>query len=381
MNILFSSSAALLISILFLACGKQPTLNPGKVFGEQITQDDSRKAIQIAGGLMHVCALSDNGQVDCWGHDNENQLSLQSATNASKEQYDLRNAAFSQISTGNFHSCGLLKGGKTDGLPFCFGKSGPWLDVPNEKMKAIYAGYNLTCFLNEEDHLGCVGARMRPFGSGSAADIDPAQLVKKYGIDPISGNGGQDFSTKQFRTVRFDQHWANICAQEKNTNKILCMGQNNYPNVTGLYSIEALDFYLSRQLKGYISEIGELNFVGAGFGFHPAINLEKPEKLKFKAIIAATASYGQDVFIAAQGNVYDNGETLPEGTIVVSSSPKTLLFESALGYVEGLGSTRASGNFYRCLLMKDGKVSCEYFEDRQVADNPISNVPAALKKK
>jgi hypothetical protein len=338
------------------------------------------KAVQIAGGLVHMCALLDQEHVFCWGENNENQLSLNKATNAGGEIYDLKNEKVSQISAGTYHTCGLFKGGDKDGLPFCFGKSGPWLKVPNKKMHAVYAAYDLTCFLDVEDHLDCVGKPMPRLGPGST--IDPALLVKNYGIDPISGKGGQDFSAKQFKNIKFDENWAALCAQEISSEKIYCMGQENYPGVQAINKVNARDFYIGGQSKGYIDAASQkLDFVGASFGFQPADNLAKPRDLKYKAIIAPTASYGNRGFIVAKGNLYDDLTPIPEGAIIIPGAPKTLVFEDASSIVLGLGSTKAAGNYYYCLLKNNGKVGCKYFEQgAEVPTNAlVKNLPKSLR--
>jgi hypothetical protein len=220
---------------------------------------------------------------------------------------------------------------------------------------------------------------------GGGTPIDPTKLVKSYGIDPLSAKGGQDFSAKQFKNVRFDEHWAALCAQEISNGNIYCMGQEDYPQVQDIYNVDARDFFIRGTVKNYINDKTEKLKTMPGYGilFHPADNLAKPLDLKYKAIIAPTAAYGHDVLVTAGGNVYDDGTSIPENTLVVSMAPKTLMFENATGAAFGLGSTKAGGNQYSCLLLSSGKVDCKYFENgRETSGSPIvKNFPSSLRVK
>ena len=95
---------------------------------------------QIDSLHQHICGIrSSNGTVVCWGLDDQGQTSRTPTSDA-----------FSQISAGVRHTCGILGSGASAGEVRCWGRSQESF-VPSEHadatFKAVEAGYNFTCGL------------------------------------------------------------------------------------------------------------------------------------------------------------------------------------------------------------------------------------------
>ena len=90
-----------------------------------------KKAIALASGGSHTCALIDDGSVKCWGYNGSGQLGDNSTTSSPYpiEVSGLNNAALA-IELGANHSCVL----KNNGGVSCFGYfGGLGLDIPQKK--------------------------------------------------------------------------------------------------------------------------------------------------------------------------------------------------------------------------------------------------------
>ena len=108
---------------------------------------------------VHTCGLrADDDGVVCWGQDNWGQSSGQPPANSSQHvldnsvSYDYSDDAFSQISAGKFHTCGVLKDGPNAGHVRCWGSNvSEETAVPAEHLttvfKSVEAGAQVTCGL------------------------------------------------------------------------------------------------------------------------------------------------------------------------------------------------------------------------------------------
>ena len=85
----------------------------------------SRKAIQIESGAGHTCALLDDGNVSCWGNNNNGVLG-NSGTNQQNYNTPQQVSSFGnnkkavKISSGYYHVCAILD----DGSVSCWGHAG-----------------------------------------------------------------------------------------------------------------------------------------------------------------------------------------------------------------------------------------------------------------
>ena len=72
-----------------------------------------RRATQIDMGLVHACAVLDNGEVKCWGSGASGRLGYgdESSLNAPASAVNLGGVMAKQVSAGGGHSCAVLVGG------------------------------------------------------------------------------------------------------------------------------------------------------------------------------------------------------------------------------------------------------------------------------
>ena len=72
------------------------------------------RALQVAAGELHTCALLDVGTVKCWGYAGHGQLGYGSALGQNSPPavpVNLGGATAYQITTGHHHTCALLSTG------------------------------------------------------------------------------------------------------------------------------------------------------------------------------------------------------------------------------------------------------------------------------
>jgi alpha-tubulin suppressor-like RCC1 family protein len=102
-----SASALLLIAVL------------ASVAHIAATPADSPHFVSVTVGADHVCALTDGGDVYCWGSNEFGQLGIGSAdkTPHTKPERVIGNIRFTTIAAGLTHTCGLVRGGEV----FCWG--------------------------------------------------------------------------------------------------------------------------------------------------------------------------------------------------------------------------------------------------------------------
>ena len=124
---------------------------------EQATSSDDEHAISndgaftaVSAGGEHTCGLRESGAIECWGNNNYGQS-------------DAPEGSFTAVSAGRYHSCGLRKSGAIE----CWGAggagfSGPYhygqSDAPEGDFTAVSAGDSHTCGLRESGAIECWGA-------------------------------------------------------------------------------------------------------------------------------------------------------------------------------------------------------------------------------
>ena len=121
-----------------------------------------RRAVQISAGRSHACALLDDGSVKCWGADEHGargggpsgKTLFVHDVDPSLPPVTLDGKAI-QVAAGGTHTCAIMETGRTQ----CWGR-GPRLTIKPVK---IAAGYDRTCGLTRRRSRGVCGARrMRP---------------------------------------------------------------------------------------------------------------------------------------------------------------------------------------------------------------------------
>ncbi len=126
--------------------------------------NNNNNFIHISSGMYHTCGLMANGTAFCWGNNEYGQLSVPP------------NSKFVQISAGQYHTCGLIANG---GSALCWGYDG-WgqSSVPsNLKFVQISAGQYHTCGLLLDSgggHALCWG-----YNGNGQADVPPDAHFKQ----------------------------------------------------------------------------------------------------------------------------------------------------------------------------------------------------------
>ena len=131
------------------------------------------QTVSISGG--HICTILDNGDVYCWGRNNQGQLGYGGLSNRNipvKVNLPGQRSAIA-ISTGTYMTCAIT----TDGMGYCWGE-------------------------NDEGQLGN--------GTTNSRRTTPVEVLFPSGYTPVSISAGDDFS----------------CALMDNR-KVMCWGENN----------------------------------------------------------------------------------------------------------------------------------------------------------
>jgi hypothetical protein len=99
--------------------------------------------VDLAGGADHVCGITGDASVVCWGSDSDGQVSKAPGFND-----------FSRISAGTTHSCGIRNGGTV----VCWGSNGfGESNPPTDKFESISLGSNFSCGVTKLGEALCWG--------------------------------------------------------------------------------------------------------------------------------------------------------------------------------------------------------------------------------
>ena len=80
----------------------------------------SQKFVQISTGDYHTCGLTSRGAAYCWGYNGYGELGDGTTSDASSPQAVIGGLKFASISAGYYHACGLT----TRGAAYCWGYNG-----------------------------------------------------------------------------------------------------------------------------------------------------------------------------------------------------------------------------------------------------------------
>lgn len=136
--------------------------------------------VQIVVGYHHTCALTDGGQVYCWGANDYRQLGSWQASNTPVALDQRATGPFKEIAAGYEHSCGVT----ADQRLFCWGRNDYGqlgrgtngifdnaIGVVDGRYASITAMGMRTCALDPEGQAYCWGeTKYGPPGNGSTGD-------------------------------------------------------------------------------------------------------------------------------------------------------------------------------------------------------------------
>ena len=188
---------------------------------------------QVALGYNSGCAIrADNGQVYCWGLNSYGQL----GTGTYGNQYNSPTAmtdtsAFSQVSIGNTHSCGIKA---SDSRVYCWGlynqntngalgdgtstgRLSPTAIYGSDTYKAVGAGEYYSCGLRTDGRILCWGAQY-------------AALNNPVGSNYYPSLSASDTSTYTALSVgRY-----HVCAIRASDGRVACWGKNEFGQLGSL---------------------------------------------------------------------------------------------------------------------------------------------------
>ena len=184
--------------------------------------------LQVSSGGDHTCGLMTNGEIECWGSDEEGQSSPQPGV-------------YRQVAAGGKHTCGL----KADGRVVCWGKNNRGqADPPSGSFQQISANFEHTCGVKNDGQLSCWGSNRFATGEFTGQSMPPSGIFSQvstgdyhscavrsdkrvvcWGTDYL---GQSSSPTDLFRQV--DAGTAHTCGVTT-TNQFVCWGFNEIGQV------------------------------------------------------------------------------------------------------------------------------------------------------
>ncbi len=295
-----------------------------------------RKAIAIAAGDYHTCALLEDGSVRCWGYNAFGQLGNGAITRSSLPVTVFNLGQWTTaIAAGGFHTCALLE----DGSVRCWGynrygqlgdgsttSSGLPVTVVNlgERATAIAAGESHTCALLEDGSIQCWGFnRYGRLGNGSTTDSSvPVSVVNLGG---------------RATAIAAGEH--HTCALLED-GSVQCWGYNHYGQLGN-------DSTTNSPVPVSVVNLGGRAIAIASGGFHTCALLE-------------------DGSVRCWGRNRDG--QLGDGSTTDSPVPVSVV---NLG---GRATAITAGSAHTCALLEDGSIRC-WGENRdgQLGNNTTTN--------
>ena len=147
----------------------------------------SQKFVQISTGDYHTCGLTSRGAAYCWGYNGYGELGDGTTSDASSPQAVIGGLKFASISAGYYYTCGLT----TRGAAYCWGyneygqlgdgtttdsnNNGPQAVIGRLKFASISAGYYHACGLTSRGAAYCWGYNGEgQLGDGTTTDSEEA---------------------------------------------------------------------------------------------------------------------------------------------------------------------------------------------------------------
>ena len=168
MRTLLTRGATLVAALTLFVASAGPATASGQRF------------VQISTGDYHTCGLTSRGTAYCWGYNGDGQLGDGTTTNSEDDgpQAVIGGLKFASISAGEEHTCGLTSRGTAycwgantdgelgDGTTDSSGEDGPQAVIGGLKFASISAGDDHTCGLTTRGTAYCWGDN----GNGELGD-------------------------------------------------------------------------------------------------------------------------------------------------------------------------------------------------------------------
>ena len=119
--------------------------------------------LQVSLGAEHTCGLSTNGEIECWGNHYEGQASPLPGV-------------YRQVAVGGKHTCGL----KADGHVVCWGKNNRGqAEPPSGTFQQISANFEHTCGVKSDGQLSCWGSNRFATGEFTGQSMPPSGIFSQ----------------------------------------------------------------------------------------------------------------------------------------------------------------------------------------------------------
>ena len=190
-----------------------------------VSLDQGRTAVSISSGKEHTCSTLDNGEVRCWGKNDQGQLGDGSNTDSSSPVLTILSGVPVQISAGGWHTCAILNDASLE----CWGNNdhGQLGDGSNsdsstpvsvglsgKKALAVSAGANHTCAVLDDWSLACWGSNDNgQLGDGSTTPSSNTPV-------PLPAIGGD--------VVAVSSGGSHTCALLDSSKTLKCWGGNSH---------------------------------------------------------------------------------------------------------------------------------------------------------
>lgn len=330
---------------------------------------EGRRAIALAAGDLHTCAIITGGEVLCWGSNAFGQLGYGHTENVGDDEFlgltravTLPRRAIA-ITAGGAHTCALLD----NGTAYCWGMGtdarlgypsvqnfgddepvsarGPVPILNSSDPRAvtdISAGQAHTCAVISDGTLRCwgSGADGRLGYGDTASGVRPAAVDLGPGRQAVSVSAGGSHTCARLDTGVI-RCWGKASEGQLGTGSTAAIGDNESPS-TGSVALGA-----GRQALE----------VSSG-GLHTCALLDIGEVMCWGSGVNGRLGYGN------QATIGDNEQPYVVGTV-------------DLGFTRGVRAI-AVGSVHSCALLTDGQVRCwgdgsdgrlGYGNDRTIGDN------------
>ena len=199
--------------------------------------DTDLRFFSITSGGEHVCAVTLDQKLYCWGKNDEGQLGIGN-TDFKNEPTEVE-GAFLTVAAGETHTCAITD----NGVPYCWGNntyselgldssshgvkvtSPTAINLPDAYLNSLFiavaAGRNHTCFMDENGKLSCVGLGNRGRLGRAGEEYEVGKVSAS--VDAVMTDELGNVSTNiRFKALSLGRNFS--CASES-SGKTYCWGE------------------------------------------------------------------------------------------------------------------------------------------------------------